>query len=108
MHEVRRPELNLDADDPDWMEVTMDDGEVYRAEIAFPSGSPQNPFAESEILDKFCHNLDSVHASAPQTAAGASSEDNRADASRLKTLVGWADSDDVNAILMEFGRSDNG
>ena len=50
------PELNYDPADPDWLEVNLTDGRTFRAEVAYPLGTPENPMTPDQIFDKFIKN----------------------------------------------------
>lgn len=75
------PNANLDANDPDWVEVSLLDGTVLRTECAFPVGTPQHPMEPAVVLEKF-------HTNAPWIDRMTSSQ-----------LLNWPHADDVAAVL---------
>lgn len=81
----KNPELNYDRDDPDCVEVLFDDGSILRAQVAFPLGSPENPMSSEQILAKFLNNT------------GLQEDDGR-----VKALMGWVDTDNINEIIGRF------
>jgi 2-methylcitrate dehydratase PrpD len=48
-----RPELNMDIDDPDCVDLTLHDGTALAAEVAAPRGTPSDPLGADEVLAKF-------------------------------------------------------
>lgn len=52
----KNPLLNFDPEDPDWLEITMQNGQVHRCEVTYPPGALQNPMSEAQMLEKFTAN----------------------------------------------------
>lgn len=49
----RRPEINMDPDDPDPVEITFADGSTLATAVAAPRGTPFDPLTPDEVLAKF-------------------------------------------------------
>lgn len=54
--ERKNPTLNYDPQQPDRLEVKLNDGSVLKAAAAFPLGSPQKPMSERQLIEKFIEN----------------------------------------------------
>jgi len=52
----RRLDRNYDPEQPDRMNIYLNDGAVLSASVDFPSGSPQNPMSENNLIEKFLTN----------------------------------------------------
>ena len=86
----KNPALNYDPDDPDWLEIEWQDGTIYRTEIAFPLGTPQNRMTSEQIMQKFLSNADfAAHDMAQQEAI-------------IAALKGWERADDINTVMGLF------
>ncbi len=75
------PKLNYDPDQPDWLEVIGVTGKNWRAECAYPLGSPQNPMSALQIYQKF----ESLAGFKPPQA-----------------LINWSHSEDINLVIKEL------
>ena len=87
IHPPKNPALNYDPDDPDWLEIEMQDGTRYRSEVAFPLGTPQNRMTSEQILNKFLSNaefgVDYIRLQHPAISA----------------LKQWECAPDINAVI---------
>ena len=50
---ARNPLLNYDPDQPDILEISLEDGRQLRAACQYPQGAPQNPMNGQQLADKF-------------------------------------------------------
>ena len=82
---ARRPELNFDPEQPDAMQVTLEDGCVLEEAVPYPLGSPQNPMTMAQLAGKF----------------GAVT---RRPAAQFEKLLEWPEAEDVVAFFDEAGR----
>ena len=57
------PRLNFDADDPDQIQIELDDGSVLTSTIDFPVGAPQRPLTAGQIVEKFKNNANGLEMS---------------------------------------------
>ena len=64
----RRPKINMDADDPDPVEITLADGTVLATAVGAPKGTPSDPLSPDEVLAKF-HRCAAVSVDAAQAGA---------------------------------------
>jgi 2-methylcitrate dehydratase PrpD len=48
-----RPDIGMDLDDPDTLEITFGNGSVLSTEVATPRGTPPDPLSADEVLSKF-------------------------------------------------------
>ena len=48
-----KPDLTLDPDDPDRVEVRFSNGEEFAASVALPRGAPSRPLADDDLWSKF-------------------------------------------------------
>ena len=86
----KNPALNYDPDDPDWLEIEVQDGTIYRTELAFPLGTPQNRMTSEQIMQKFLSNAYfPAHKMAEQEAA-------------ITALKSWERAADINAVMALF------
>lgn len=51
---ARNPLLNYDPDQPDVLEISLEDGRHFSAECQYPLGAPHNPMTRRQLADKFC------------------------------------------------------
>jgi 2-methylcitrate dehydratase PrpD len=63
-----RPDVGMDPDDPDTVEITFADGLVLRTEVAAPKGTPPDPLSTDEVLAKV-HRCAAASVDADQSAA---------------------------------------
>lgn len=49
----QRPDLNYAPEDPDRIDITMNNGMVRSASVVYPEGSPPNPATDQRLIDKF-------------------------------------------------------
>lgn len=81
------PDLNYDWDDPDWVEIEMRDGTIYRSEVAFPLGTPQNKMSSEQIVHKFL---------------SISQLDVETNADAIAALQQWERAADINEVMAPF------
>ena len=69
---TKRPEINFDPDDPDTIEVTLDNGDIIRKAVPIYTGAPGRDLDRGRFVDKFmqCHQqfMDSASASTIQAS----------------------------------------
>lgn len=80
----RDPCLNYDANDPDWLQIVLVDGNRLRAETAFPTGSPDRPLTVSQVMEKFQKNLSRLPSVVELDGS---------------MLIGWTQVDDFGALI---------
>ncbi|MEM7118751.1 MAG: MmgE/PrpD family protein [Chloroflexota bacterium] len=86
VRQPKRPDLNYDADDPDWLEVELANGTILRTEVAFPLGAPQNRLSSEQIMAKFRGNA-------------AFSVENEA---VISALAQWDTASDINHVVNQI------
>ena len=101
LHKVKRPELNLDPDDPDWMEVKTADGRLFRAEVAYPLGSPENPMSARAVMQKFKDNIDSIEYDTNKPLMDADRYSVKL-GDEINVLERWPECSDITQLLARF------
>jgi 2-methylcitrate dehydratase PrpD len=85
----RRPEFNMDPDDPDPVEITLADGSTLATSVAAARGTPPDPLSPDEVLAKFhrCAAVSAGKAQAEAIAGTCARLERLADARELTVLL---------------------
>jgi len=83
---LNNPHLNYDESQPDRVVVTLTDGSVHEAAVAYPLGAPENPMTSDQIFEKFRRNVVGLNLP-PQT---------------IDNWVHWLETDDILTLLRSY------
>jgi 2-methylcitrate dehydratase PrpD len=87
----KRPDLNYSPDDPDRLEVVLHSGERHEERCVYPTGAPQVPMSQNDVMAKFKANL------------GPMSEANTRRAVWLGKLPDWPSAPSITELFFEEG-----